>query len=69
MAKKKEMSIEDKVKAEVDDIISSYRTKDVDELSKAEIAVSIALNYLKTNKELRKYEGFGVDLGSENENE
>jgi len=69
MPKKKEMSIEDKVKAEVDDIISSYKTKDVNELSNAEIAISIALNYLKVNKELQKYSGFGTDLGGENENE
>ena len=68
MAKKK-ISIEEKVALEVDDIISSYKTKDVNELSNAEIAISIALNYLKVNKELQKYSGFGTDLGGNDENE
>jgi len=63
------MSIEEKVKAEVDEIISSYKTKDVNELSNAEIAISIALNYLKVNKELKKFDGFGTELGGDNESE
>jgi hypothetical protein len=66
---KKIVSIEDKVKQEVDDIISSYKDKDIEELNRAEIAVGITLNYLKVNKELKKYDGFGVDLGGDNENE
>jgi hypothetical protein len=66
---KKLITIEDKVKAEVDDIISSYKDKDIEELNRAEIAVNIALNYLKVNKELKKYDGFGTELGGENENE
>jgi hypothetical protein len=66
---KKLITIEDKVKAEVDDIISSYKDKDIEELNRAEIAVNIALNYLKVNKDLKKYDGFGTELGGENENE
>jgi hypothetical protein len=66
---KKTISIEDKVKAEVDDIISSYKDKDIEELNRAEIAVNIALNYLKVNKELKKFDGFGTELGGDNENE
>jgi hypothetical protein len=66
---KKLITIEEKVKSEVDDIISSYKDKDIEELNRAEIAVNIALNYLKVNKELKKYDGFGTELGGENENE
>jgi len=66
---KKLITIEDKVKAEVDDIISSYKDKDIEELNRAEIAVNIALNYLKVNKELKKYDGFATELGGDNENE
>jgi hypothetical protein len=66
---KKLITIEEKVKSEVDDIISSYKDKDIEELNRAEIAIGIALNYLKTNKELKKYDGFGTELGGDNENE
>jgi hypothetical protein len=66
---KKLITIEEKVKSEVDDIISSYKDKDIEELNRAEIAVNIALNYLKVNKELKKYDGFGTELGGDNENE
>jgi hypothetical protein len=66
---KKKIGIEEKVAFEVDDIISSYKDKDIEELNRAEIAVNIALNYLKVNKELKKYDGFGTELGGENENE
>jgi hypothetical protein len=66
---KKLITIEEKVKSEVDDIISSYKDKDIEELNRAEIAVNIALNYLKVNKELKKYDGFGTELGGDNESE
>jgi hypothetical protein len=66
---KKKIGIEEKVAFEVDDIISSYKDKDIEELNRAEIAVNIALNYLKVNKELKKYDGFGTELGGDNEGE
>ncbi len=57
-----DVDIEKMLKKEVTALIKDYDAMDLDKLAKAKIATEITLNYLKTIKDIHKYEDFGGGL-------